>query len=396
MLRFAILMTFVLLLAAPAAAQPGVVWKAEYYDNPYLIGPKKYEQQESAVRFDWGLGAPRDLPNDNFSIRFSTTAYFAAGTYRFSALADDEVRVSVAFAPVIDTFGRPQPGSLLNADVPLPEGVHHVQVDYREQTREAYVNVGWALLTPGSDAPQLPVLFTSAPALTPNPWQAAYYDNPNLSEPFVFKRDEPSATRTFNFDPPRPGMPADNFSVRWESIQPLADGTYQMRVRADDGVRVYLNGSRVIDQWHSATGEIYTHTFTASKGEYRLTVEYYDGGGLGFVEFNLVVLDSRPIDQLYTLPGSGAAPQQTAPPGDVPQPSGYLITAGDALNIRSGPGTGFDVVGRMRYQAQAAVLARNASSTWWMIDYDGVVGWVSARIGRIEPGANINSIPVRG
>src|SRR5690606_22785228 len=231
MLRFLILLTLALLIAAPAAAQSGVVWKAEYYDNPYLIGSKEYEQQESAIAFDWGLGSPRDLPDDNFSIRFTTDVYFPAGTYRFSALADDRVRVSVAFAPVINTFDKPQPGVLLSADVPLPEGVHHIQVDYREETKEAYVNVGWALLTPGSDAPQLPVLFTSAPALTPNPWQAAYFDNPNLNEPHVFKRNEPSASRTFNTDPPRPGMPADNFSVRWESIQPLDDGTYQIRVR---------------------------------------------------------------------------------------------------------------------------------------------------------------------
>jgi uncharacterized protein YgiM (DUF1202 family) len=124
-------------------------------------------------------------------------------------------------------------------------------------------------------------------------------------------------------------------------------------------------------------------------------VEYYDNTGPGFVDFNIVLLDSRPIDQLYTLPGSGGAAQQAAPPADVPPPSGYLITAGDALNIRSGPGTNFEVIGKMPFEAQAAVLARDASNIWWMIDYNGVVGWVSQRIGRIEANANINSIPVR-
>jgi hypothetical protein len=394
MWRIVILLVLGLILVAPAVAQEGVVWKAEYYDNPYLIGGKKYERQESAINFDWGLGSPSGLPNDNFSIRFTTDAYFAAGTYRFSVMADDRVRVSIAYAPVIDTFSNPQPGTLLTAEVPLPEGVHKVQVDYREDSQEAYIVFGWAQLTPGSDAPTLPVLFTSSPALTPNPWQAAYYDNPNLSEPYVFKRDEPSATRTFNTDPPRPGMPATNYSVRWESIQPLDDGIYQLRVRADDGVRVYLNGNRVIDQWHSATGQIYTHTFTVPKGEYRFTVEYYNGTGPGFSEFNLVVLDSRPINQLYTLPASGAL--GPAQPGHVPLPTGYQITAADALNIRSGPGTGFGVVGKMPFEAQAVVLGRDASNIWWQIDYNGVVGWVSARFGRIQPDANINSIPVTG
>lgn len=396
MLRLIILLILAVGVAGPVAAQPGVTWKAEYYDNPYLIGGDKYERQESAINFDWGLGSPADLPDDNFSIRFTTDVYFQAGTYRFSALADDQVRVSVAYAPIIDTFGKGQPGRLLTADVTLPEGLHHIQIDYREEVREAYIQFDWARVTPGSDAPQLPVIFTSAPALTPNPWQAAYYDNPNLAEPFKFKRNENSATRTFNTDPPREDMPADHFSVRWESIQPLADGTYQMRVRADDGVRVYINGNRVIDEWHAATGQIYTHTFTVAKGEYRLTVEYYDATGPGFVEFNVVVLDSRPIDQLYTLPDSGAVAQQPAAPIDAPPPTGYTISAADSLNIRSGPGTDFAVTGKMPFEAEAAVLGRDANNLWWLVDYNGVVGWVSARYGRIEANANINSIPVTG
>ena len=273
----------------------------------------------------------------------------------------------------------------------LPDGVQHVQVDYRELGGTAYVQVGWAPVSAGADAPSLPTIFTSAPALTPNPWQAAYFNNPNLSEPFFFKRDEPSATRTFNTDPPYPGMPAENYSVRWESIQPLDAGSYRIRVRADDGVRVYINGNRVIDQWHDATGQIYTYDFSIDKGEYRFTVEYYNATGLGFVEFNLLLTDAHPVEQLYTLPAANSA---AAAPASVPPPTGYQITAADALNIRSGPGRSFGVVAKMPFDAQADVLGRDRGSLWWLIDYQGAVGWVSSYYGRIQPDANINSIPV--
>jgi hypothetical protein len=132
------LLLLIMLLVIPSAlAQPGVVWKAEFYDNPYLIGGAKRVITLNAINFDWGLSSPSNVPDDNFSIRFTTDAYFTAGTYRFSVLADDRVRVSVAFQPVIDTFDNPQPGTLLSAEVPLPEGVHHIQVDYREEVREA-------------------------------------------------------------------------------------------------------------------------------------------------------------------------------------------------------------------------------------------------------------------
>ncbi|MBZ0301077.1 MAG: SH3 domain-containing protein, partial [Anaerolineae bacterium] len=99
---------------------------------------------------------------------------------------------------------------------------------------------------------------------------------------------------------------------------------------------------------------------------------------------------------LYTLPGSGTAGQAPAAAANVPPPTGYQITAADSLNIRRGPGTSFAVVGKMLFEAQADVLGRDASSVWWQIDYQGVVGWVSARYGRIQPDANINRIPVSG
>ena len=385
-----------LLFTTPAIAQNGVVWKAEFYGSPYLIGERVRVESVNSINFDWGLSSPDDLPDDGFSIRFTTDAFFAGGTYRFSALADDRVRVSVAFAPVIDTFNNPQPGTLLSAEVPLPPGQHHIQIDYAEEVREAYILFNWAQIDANPNAPELATIFTSAPALTPNPWQAAYYDNPNLSEPFKFKRDEPSATRTFGTNPPREDLPADNFSVRWESIQPLDDGQYQMRVRADDGVRVYINGNRVIDQWHQATGQIYTHTFIIPKGEYRFTVEYYDSFGNGFVEFNLVTLDDRPVGELYTLQNNGPASAAPAPVNAAGPPTGYQITAADFVSIRSGPARTFAKVGVIPFEAQANVLARDAGSNWWQVDYNGVVGWVNAQYGRIQPDANINQIPVAG
>lgn len=401
MLRKCFLLLILLLVIAPtaASAQGGVVWKAEYYDNPYLIGERAALRTEERINFDWGLGSPSEhVSSNNFSARYTTDAYFSAGTYRFSVLADDRVRVSVAFAPIIDTFERPQPGVLLSAEVTLPEGVHHLQVDYQEITREAYVSFDWARIDTMPEQPQLPVLLTSAPLVNPNPWEAAYYPNPTLSEPFQFKRNEPQGpARTFNTDPPREDMPTDYFSVRWESIQPLDDGTYQIRLRAKDGVRVYINGSRVIDAWSGSAGQLFTHTFSIPKGEYRFTVEYYKTTGLGYVDYNLVLLDSRPIDQLYTLPGSGApaSASQAQIPANA-QPTGYMVTAADSVNLRGGPGTSFDVVGKLPFEAQAAVLGRDAALNWWLVDYNGTVGWVSTRFGRIQEDANINSIPVVG
>jgi len=385
-----------MVLAAPTLATDAPVWKAEYFNNPYLIGEPSIKRDEHGINLDWGLASPAsDFPSDNFSARFGTDVYFDAGTYRFSALADDRVRVSVAFQPVIDTFDAPKPGQLLSADVTLPAGVHHLQIDYREETFTAYISFNWARVD-GSNAPQLPLVNVSAPLINPNRWTAAYYANPNLSEPFVYKESADSPSRNFGSGAPNGTMPVDNFSARWESVQPLEGGTYQIRVRADDGVRVYVNGSVVIDQWHGATGEIYSATLNLPRGDHRFTVEFYEAGGLAYVEYNLVRLESTTVGTLYTLPGTNPAPSTNVNNTQNLPPTGYLITAADNLIVRSGPGRSFARVGTIPYQAEANILGRNSSSTWWFVDYNGVVGWVSAQFGRIQVGANFNSIPVAG
>lgn len=388
LLIISVLIVLVLGCIPFAAAQSGITWKAEFYDNPYLLGSSK-TVSVSSINYDWGLASPfDDGPVDHFSARFTTDVVFATpGVYRFSILADDSVRVSIDFNAVIDTFDRPQPGSLLSADVNLAAGTHHIQIDFRENTFTAYIKFDWAPLGVG---PELPTLFTSAPGINPNRWTVAYYANISLSGLPVHVDDTESPSRNFSVDPPIGGMSADNFSVRWESIQPLDAGTYQIRVRADDGVRVYVNGGLVIDQWHSAAPNIYTATLTLPKGDHRFSVEYYEAAGVGFLEYNLVRLGGTSVN----LAGTSPIQPTTAPP--VSPPTGYVITAADRLNIRSGPGTNFPRVGQMPYQAQANVLGRTANDTWWQIEYNGVVGWVAAYVGRIQADANRNRIPVTG
>lgn len=388
MRRWAVVCIAVLLMAVPVAAQNGVTWKAEFYDNPYLLGTP-LTQTVGSVDFDWGLASPfEDKPDDYFSARFTTDATFpTAGVYRFSIFADDSVRVSIDFQAVIDTFDRPQPGSLLSADVNLTAGVHHIQVDYRENTFTAYVKLNWQ----PADSAQ-PELFNtlSAPGINPNRWTVSYYANTSLSGSPVNINDTESPSRNFSVDEPIGGMSRDNFSVRWESIQPLEGGTYQINARADDGVRVYVNGGLVIDQWPANVNTIYSATLNLPKGDHRFTVEYYDATGIGYLDYNLVRLGGTSVNL------AGTAPIQPTNVPAAPPPTGYLITAADAINIRSGPGTSFGAVGKIPYQAHANVLGRNANDTWWHVEYNGVVGWVASYVGRIEEGANRNTIPITG
>jgi heat shock protein HslJ len=67
------------------------------------------------------------------------------------------------------------------------------------------------------------------------------------------------------------------------------------------------------------------------------------------------------------------APAPAAPWGRVIAPSG--------VNVRSGPGTNFPVVGGARYGDEGEIVGRSADGGWWAVSapaLPGGVGWVSA------------------
>ena len=79
-------------LAAPALAQSGNTWTINYYNNTDWAGYPVMTQYSPYISFNWGTGSPSPaVPVDNFTARMTTDAFFYAGTYQFSAVADDEI-----------------------------------------------------------------------------------------------------------------------------------------------------------------------------------------------------------------------------------------------------------------------------------------------------------------
>ncbi|MBZ0291205.1 MAG: SH3 domain-containing protein [Anaerolineae bacterium] len=288
--RIILVLMALLVLAAviPAQAQDGAVWNVSFYNNTTLTDPVVASRQDNRIAFNWGGGSPASGVNaNNFSARWGTDVNLPAGNYRFWVLGDDNVRVTVDFAfnPLIDTFSNPAVGQLVSADVTLTGGSHHIQVDYREVSGDAYVYLDWANLSLGETGPD----FSYSPPVT-NPvgqWTAQYYANANLSGNPSAIITEGTPTHNWGSSAPLGGLPADNFSVRWTSSQALTGGTYRITTRSDDGVRVYVNGSLVINQWQGATGQTYTADVTLGYGTHTFVVEYYEAGGDAFIDYNL-------------------------------------------------------------------------------------------------------------
>lgn len=48
------------------------------------------------------------------------------------------------------------------------------------------------------------------------------------------------------------------------------------RARADDGVRVYIDGQKVLDGWQDGEKELSNRFFGVGEGEHEIRVEYYE------------------------------------------------------------------------------------------------------------------------
>lgn len=89
-----------------------------------------------------------------------------------------------------------------------------------------------------------------------------------------------------------------------------------------------------------------------------------------------------PIDSLPLLPPTNTPVAETiAPAPNTPTPAGPQIIAATGVNIRSGPGTNYAVLGQLSAGQSLPVVARNEAATWWQVPLpDGSFGWVSASV----------------
>ena len=148
-------------------AQTGNQWLVNYYNNPDWAGNPVFTQFSPYLNFNWGTNPPApNMPADNWTARMVTDAFFYAGFYRFTLLADDEAVLTVDNVVYLDTRGKGQSGKTLVIDIPMTQNYHRLQVDFREYTGAAYLSVNWIYVKPISGYPTPP-----PPGPTPTPPQ---------------------------------------------------------------------------------------------------------------------------------------------------------------------------------------------------------------------------------
>jgi hypothetical protein len=237
-------------------------WKGEYFANRDLRGSPKLTRTDPLVSFDWGGGSPGNgIPEDDFSARWTGKASFDSGPYLFKLTVDDGARLYVDGQLVLDAW---KTGGVhdLSVIVGLAKGTHTIVLEYFEHTHDAVVRLGWE----------------KAGSVTISHWKGEYWSNESLSGTPSLVRDDEDIDFRWGSQAPT-GLPADRFSARWTRTIDFKSGDYLFSVKADDGIRVYVDNKRVLDQWHGVD-ETTLYTFTRHlSGKHTLKVEYYEHTG---------------------------------------------------------------------------------------------------------------------
>jgi PKD repeat protein/uncharacterized protein YraI len=233
-------------------------WRGEYYDNPNLRGSPVVVRNDTSINFDWGTGAPAaGIGADSFSVRWSRSLSFPAGTYRFYVLVDDGVQLWIDDNLVIGQWHDSAPTTYV-ADVTLTEGMHHLQMEYYERSGTALAQLTWLLLETFPD------------------WKGEYFNNPGLSGAPALIRNDLSIHFGWGPNSPGRGVSADNFSARWTRDLYFSAGTYRFKVLVDDGARLWIDDNLIIDRWRTGDPTSYTAEVTLSEGSHRLRLEYFE------------------------------------------------------------------------------------------------------------------------
>jgi len=339
-----------LVFAAPTYAQSG--WPASYWNNTSLAGAPALQRTEPGpIRYNWGSGSPIPgvIQEDYFSARWVSKQNFEAGRYRFTVFSDDGVRLYVNGQLIVNEWHDATNITYAAEYDILTTGALPVTLEYFENRGDAQIHLVWEKI--------------GATASTGNTL-AEYFNNMNLEGAPDLVRYEQEVYHKWGTGSPKKGViNNDHFSARYTRTMKLNEGQYRFTAKADDGVRLWINGSLIIDKWYDSVAAPITVEIYLPSGVHHFVATYYEN--IGNAE---IAISGEYVGTSGGGSGGGYGGGSTGATATVD--TSYL-------NMRSGPGTQYDVV-EVLERGMVVELTGNQYDYWVeVIAPSGLVGWVS-------------------
>jgi PA14 domain len=275
---------------------------------------------DPVVDFDWKDGSPMPaIHPDNFSVRWEGEVEApASGPFEFYVEGNDGVRLWVNGQEIIDQWHN-QSRTEHKGLIALEGGKRYpLKMEQFEDGGTAVARLLWRppgqtkavvpseRLYPGKNAQPAPM---NPPAgqhgLRGTYFAAKDFQNPKL------QRLDPEVNFDWKGGSPADLVPADLFSVRWEGwVEAPVTGRFIFHTQSDDGVRLWIDGKKLIDRWQDQSVAEAEGTINLEAGKrYALKLEYFETRG----EAVMRLFWTEPSQPRTIIPRSRLFPPATQP-----------------------------------------------------------------------------------
>ncbi len=256
--------------------------RAEYFNNANLT-ESVLTRTDATVNFDWGTASPAaSIGAETFSVRWSgqVQPQFSQ-LYTFYVTADDGVRLWVNGQLLINDWADRPPTERSGTIALQANQRYNIVLEYYENFGGAVARLSWSSPSqPKQIIPQTNLHPMTASETVVSGLLGEYFNNNNFTAPVLTRTDA-----TVNFDwgtaSPAASIGAETFSVRWSGqVQPQFSQLYTFYVTADDGVRLWVNGQLLINDWADRPPTERSGTIALQANQrYNIVLEYYENFG---------------------------------------------------------------------------------------------------------------------
>src|SRR6267143_111119 len=133
----------------------------------------------------------------------------------------------------------------------------------------------------GTGLPSIPFRYLMADGSGTHGLRGEYYNTIDLSGKPALQRIDPQINFDWGRGSPAGAIHTDSFSVRWTGkLIPPATGRYKLSAASDDGVRLFIDGKKVVESWFDRSQAADYVTMNLDSGRaYDIRIDYYENAG---------------------------------------------------------------------------------------------------------------------
>ena len=208
----------------------------------------------------------------------------ADGTYTFYTNSDDGSKLYIGNTEVVNNDGG-HPMVEKSGTIGLKAGTHALTIPFFQGAGGQGMVVSYAGPTSGKQVIPASAYYrvpsSGGNSGTGTGLRAEYFNNANVTPPILLTRTDATVNFDWGTNSPAPGtINADNFSVRWTGqVEAPVSGNYYFSTSTDDGVRLWVNGVQLINDWNGhppVTNNGASVAMNAGQ-KYTIRMEYFDG-----------------------------------------------------------------------------------------------------------------------